>query len=52
MSDYEAFVREHLTPTYRVARSVLGSDEEAALVAQAICLYAYQAQEEREVARW
>ncbi len=53
MGDYEAFVRRHLIDCYRVARSVLESDEEAALAAQMICLRAYRAREmEREHLGW
>jgi DNA-directed RNA polymerase specialized sigma24 family protein len=53
MSDYEAYVRMHLVDCYRVARSVLESDEEAALAAQIMCLRAYRARaEEREDVGW
>jgi 1,2-phenylacetyl-CoA epoxidase PaaB subunit len=52
MVDYEMFIRSHLNACYRLARSVLGSDEEAALAAQAMCLHAFQAQSEREDAEW
>lgn len=52
MGDYEAFVRRNLIACYKAVRRVLGSDEEAALVAQAICLRAFQEQEEREAAGW
>ena len=48
MEDYEAFVRRHLTSCYRAVRGVVESDEEAALVAQAICLHAFQRRAERE----
>ncbi len=48
MSRYELFVRSHLGDLYRRAREVLESEEDAALVAQFLCLEAFRRLEEDE----